>query len=167
MDRPPSEVSFTCLRSTSECSPQQRYYIDPPSVTVTGRPSAALAEKLENEEKKRVDAQIKKLGSEGLKKAEKELEEAKAEHDTPIPSEILKQFKIPDVKSIAWIPVKSVQQQGKGREPSTVATTNPDLAKHINADGQELPFFVQYDDVEVRSSHLDRSCSNPRSSPTL
>ncbi|KAL0072062.1 hypothetical protein AAF712_000985 [Marasmius tenuissimus] len=126
----------------------QKYYIDPPSVTVTGSPSASLAEQLETEEKKRVEAQVEKLGPEGLKKAEKLLEEAKAEHDTPIPSEILKQFKIPDVKSIAWIPVKSVQQKGKGREPSAVATTNSDLAKYINADGQELPFFVQYDHVE-------------------
>ncbi|KAK1232703.1 hypothetical protein PQX77_004179 [Marasmius sp. AFHP31] len=126
----------------------QKYYIDPPSVTVTGSPSASLAEQLETEEKKRVEAQVEKLGPEGLKKAEKVLEEAKAEHDTPIPSEILKQFKIPDVKSIAWIPVKSVQQKGKGRESSPVAKTNSDLAKHINADGQELPFFVQYDHVE-------------------
>ncbi|KAK7058884.1 hypothetical protein VNI00_001508 [Paramarasmius palmivorus] len=107
----------------------QKYYVDPPSVTVVGRPSASLAEKLEKDEKARVAEQVKKLGPEGLKKAEKELEEAKAEHDKPIPPEVLKEFSIPDVKSIAWIPVQT-------------------LAKHINADGQELPFFVQYDHVE-------------------
>ncbi|KAL0580364.1 hypothetical protein V5O48_001609 [Marasmius crinis-equi] len=126
----------------------QKYYIDPPSITVTGRPSASLAEQLEKDEKKRVEEQVKKLGPEGLKKAERELEEAKAEHDRPIPSEILKQFQIPDVKSIAWIPVKSAQQKGKGREPSSIATNDPVLTKHINADGQDLPFFVQYDHVE-------------------
>ncbi|KAF9270307.1 hypothetical protein L218DRAFT_952466 [Marasmius fiardii PR-910] len=126
----------------------QKYYIDPPSVTVTGRPSAALAEQLEKDEKRRIEAQVKRLGPEGLKKAEKELEEAKVEHDKPIPTDILKKFHIPDVKSIAWIPVKSLQQKGKGRDARIAPTFDTELAKHVNADGDELPFFVQYDHVE-------------------
>ena len=56
-----------------------RYYIDSPSVVVVGRPSAALAEKLEKDEKKRLATQVKKLGPEGLAAAEKELDAAKAE----------------------------------------------------------------------------------------
>lgn len=126
----------------------QKYYVDAPSVTVIGRPSASLAEKLEKDEKERTAEQIEKLGPEGLKKAAKELEEAKAEHDKPIPPDVLKEFKIPDVKSIAWIPVQSLQQKGKGREADVAIASGTDLAKHINADGQELPFFVQYDHVE-------------------
>ncbi|KAE9411017.1 hypothetical protein BT96DRAFT_952834 [Gymnopus androsaceus JB14] len=125
----------------------QKYYIDPPSVVVVGRPSAALAEKLEKDEKKRLAAQIKKLGPEGLAAAEKELEAAKAEHDKPIPTEVLTQFHIPSVKSISWIPVQSVQQKGKGRADVPTPATS-DLARIINADGEKPPFFVQYDHVE-------------------
>ncbi|KAJ4001026.1 Metalloenzyme, LuxS/M16 peptidase-like protein [Lentinula boryana] len=125
----------------------QKYFIDPSSVVVIGRPSAALAEKLEKDEKKRIAAQVKKLGPEGLRAAAKELEEAKAEHAKPIPTEVLTEFKIPTVKSISWIPVQSVQQKGKGRSAAP-AQTSEDLAKIIASDGAELPFFVQYDHVE-------------------
>ncbi|THV04852.1 hypothetical protein K435DRAFT_774162 [Dendrothele bispora CBS 962.96] len=130
----------------------QKYYIDPSSVVVIGRPSAALAEKLEADEKIRIDAQVDKLGPGGLKKAQQELDGAKAENDKPIPTEILTKFKIPGVSSISWIPVQSVQQKGKGRTVNGIAPTpvpaNSALASHINADGKDLPFFVQYDHVE-------------------
>lgn len=126
----------------------RRYYIDPSSVVVIGRPSAALAAKLEKDEKKRLAAQVKRLGPEGIKAAAKELEEAKAEHDKPIPTEVLTRFQIPSVKSISWIPVQSVQQKGKGRSAPPTASSS-DLAKIIASDGDELPFFVQYDHVEV------------------
>ena len=116
---------------------------------IVGKPSASLAEKLEKDEKARIAAQIEKLGADGLKKAEVKLELAKAEHDRPIPTEILTSFPVPDVKSISWIPVQSLQEPGHGRAiPSPPVVKDP-LFKHIQSDGQELPFFVQYDHVEV------------------
>ncbi|KAF5374955.1 hypothetical protein D9758_000192 [Tetrapyrgos nigripes] len=130
----------------------QKYYIDPPSVIVVGRPSEALAEKLEADEKQRISAQVKQLGEEGLKKAQQELDEAKDENDKPIPTEILTKFHIPSVSSISWIPVQSVQQKGEGRAVNGVASksavSSSALTERINADGKELPFFVQYDHVE-------------------
>jgi len=116
---------------------------------IVGKPSASLAEKLEKDEKARIAIQIEKLGPEGLKRAEAELEKAKAEHDRPIPSEILTSFPVPDVKSISWIPVQSVQEPGHGRELPSPSVVNNPLFKHIQSDGQDLPFFVQYDHVEV------------------
>ncbi|KAJ8521451.1 hypothetical protein ONZ45_g1850 [Pleurotus djamor] len=124
-----------------------KYFIDAASVAVCGKPSASLAKKLETDEKARLVAQVKRLGPEGLKKATKELEDAKAEHEKPIPSEVLTSFPVPDPKSIAWIPVQSVQQAGVGRELGR-APTSLELAKHIDADGSPLPFFVQYDHVQ-------------------
>ncbi|KAL0951071.1 hypothetical protein HGRIS_007809 [Hohenbuehelia grisea] len=126
----------------------QKYYIEPSSITVIGKPSSALAKKLEKDEKARTADQVKKLGPEGLKKAEKELQEAKDEHDKPIPAEILKAFPVPDVKSIAWISVQSVQEKGKGRENTPLATVPSDLSKHVHADGSALPIFIQYDHVQ-------------------
>lgn len=93
------------------------------------------------------------MGEEGLKKAEQELEQAKKEHDKEIPPSILKGFPVPDVKSIAWIPVQSLQQVGTspGRKPIVTQHKNDAVKKYVESDGPELPFFVQYDHVEVRS----------------
>ena len=125
-----------------------KYYIDQHSIVLRGKPSASLVDKLEKDEKERIAKQVEALGPEGLKKAEQELNEAKAEHDKPIPTEILNTFPVPDVKSIAWIPVQSVVQKGKGRQSPAPAQNAAALSTHINADGSELPFFVEYDHVE-------------------
>lgn len=126
-----------------------RYFLDPKYAVVIGKPSAALAERLETEEKARIAAQRDSLGPDGLAKREKLLNDAKAEHDKEIPPEVLKSFPVPDVKSISWIPVQSVQQAGQGRTGRTDQAKNQELVQHINADGTELPFFVQYDHVQV------------------
>lgn len=104
---------------------------------------------------------MQELGSEGLKKAEKLLEESKAEHSKPIPTDILTSFPVPDVKSISWIPVQSVQEPGKGRTVTSRFTPPKGaLQKHIETDGKTLPFFVEYDHVEVCVSRL-LSCAHP------
>ncbi|KAJ3514376.1 hypothetical protein NLJ89_g2417 [Agrocybe chaxingu] len=125
-----------------------KYYIDQPSIVIIGKPSAALAEKLEKDEKARIAAQVERLGPEGLKNAEAELEAAKAQHGEKIPDEILTSFPVPDVKSISWIPVQSVQEPGKGRKATFSPSTTEPLYKHIESDGQPLPFFVEFDHVE-------------------
>ncbi|KAF9569657.1 hypothetical protein CPC08DRAFT_731821 [Agrocybe pediades] len=125
-----------------------KYYVEPSSVVIIGKPSAELAETLETAEKARIAAQVKKLGPEGLKKAEEELEQAKAEHSRTIPTELLTSFPVPDVKSISWIPVHSVQEPGKGRKIVYPPATDSALYKHIESDGKTLPFFVEYDHVE-------------------
>jgi len=126
----------------------KKYYVDPPRIVVRGKPSGAMADKLEKDEKARIAAQKERLGSKGLARAEKELEEAKQEHEKEIPNEILTSFPVPDVKSIAWIPVQSLQDVGKGRKRTIVQKNNADLAHHIESDGDALPFFVQYDHVQ-------------------
>ena len=94
------------------------------------------------------------LGEDGLKKAEKDLEAAKKEHDKEIPKEILTSFPVPDVKNIAWIPVQSVQEAGAapGRKDAVAQKASEDLKKAIEADGPALPFSVQYDHVKVSPS---------------
>lgn len=150
MDRYSQEVSVIPFKVTAaDASPTNRYFIDAASIVVCGKPSASLAKKLEKDEKARLATQIKRLGPKGLEEAEKELEAAKAEHDVPIPTEILKSFPVPDVKSIVWIPVQSVQEVGTGRKAGR-APSSTELSKHIESDGSPLPFFVQYDHVQVR-----------------
>ncbi|KAH7883663.1 Metalloenzyme, LuxS/M16 peptidase-like protein [Phlebopus sp. FC_14] len=124
-----------------------KYFIDPPYVMIRGKPSSSLAEKLEQDEKARLTAQVERLGPEGLAKAEAELEAAKAKHEQPIPKEVLTSFPVPDVKNISWIPVDSVQEVGKGR-PTPGCSSHSELLKYIEADGSSLPMFVQYDHVK-------------------
>ncbi|KAF8844003.1 hypothetical protein BDN67DRAFT_895938 [Paxillus ammoniavirescens] len=124
------------------------YFIDRPYIVVIGKPSSSLAEQLETDEKARLAAQVKKLGPEGLANAEKELEAAKAEHELPIPKDILTSFPVPDVRSISWIPVESVQEVGKGRNVASKASLQSELAKHIKSDGDPSSIFVQYDHVK-------------------
>jgi len=128
-----------------------RYYIDSPSVVVRGKPSASLVKKLEADEKERIAEQVKTLGPEGLAKVKEELDAAKAEHEKPIPEEILQKFPVPDVHSIAWIPVQSTQASGSSVESQSTSRSpdNTQLRKVIDSDGSPLPFFVQYDHVQV------------------
>jgi Zn-dependent M16 (insulinase) family peptidase len=130
-----------------------RYFVEPSCLVVRGKPSASLADKLDKTEKARIAAQVKKLGPKGLAQAARELEVAKAEHEKPVPSEILTAFPVPDVRSISWIPVQSVQERGTGRTP-TKRTASSELSKYIESDDSPLPFFVQFDHVKVRR----RSC---------
>lgn len=112
-----------------------------------------MADRLEQEEKTRIMKQKEALGADGLAAREKELEAAKKEHEKEIPTKILTDFPVPGLKSIAWIPVQSLQQPGKG--PGRVPLSqqnNATLAKYVEADGSPPPFFVQYDHVQV--SHL-------------
>ena len=127
-----------------------RFYIEQPSVVILGKPSASLADNLKKAEKARIENQVENLGPEGLKEAEQKLEAAREDNSKPIPTEILTSFPIPDVKSISWIPVQTVQEPGIGRgvNPHAVST-NGELQKHIESDGEPLSFFVEYDHVEA------------------
>ncbi|KAG9126853.1 hypothetical protein FRC07_001710 [Ceratobasidium sp. 392] len=137
-------------------SPQQwaellnKYWINGASVVVGAKPSAKLQGRLESEEKARIEAQRKALGPEGLAKLEKELNEAKAEHDQPIPEDMLTSFPVPDVSGISQIPVQSARNDpfAKSNTTSGSSANVSDLQKHLDADPASLPYFVQYDHVQ-------------------
>ncbi|KAG9077921.1 hypothetical protein FS749_010151 [Ceratobasidium sp. UAMH 11750] len=126
-----------------------KYWINGASVVVGAKPSAELQDRLETEEKARIEAQKKALGSEGLAKLEKELEEAKAEHDRPIPEDMLTSFPVPDVSTISQIPVQSARNDPFAKSSYTSNSVDaPTLQKHLDADPAPLPYFIQYDHVQ-------------------
>jgi hypothetical protein len=148
VDRPSARVRQAIhFFYQNEAKGPSRYYIDPHSVIVGGKPSSNLADKLEKDEIARIKAQVERLGPEGLKKAEAEVQEAKAEHDRPIPTDILNNFPVPDVNAISWIPVQSLLESGRGQ--SSPLKSDSALSEHIASDGPPLSFFVQYDHVQV------------------
>ncbi|SGY31172.1 BQ5605_C002g01214 [Microbotryum silenes-dioicae] len=123
----------------------EKYYVNAPNVTIIGRPSAALADQLAKEEKQRVAATVKRLGPEGLAELGKKLETAQAENDRPIPSDIISNFKVPDVEGIDWIKVESARSAGVAKEVGPVSDNQ--VQKHVDQDGSKVPLFVQYDHI--------------------
>jgi hypothetical protein len=105
---------------------------------------------LDSEEKQALADRVTKLGPEGLERAAKDLKEALSNNMTPIPPDILSTFTKPDTNLISWITVQNLQEKGQGRG-GRLEVDSP-LAKHITSDGEEVPFFVQYDHFEVRFS---------------
>ncbi|QRW19305.1 AhpC/TSA domain-containing protein [Rhizoctonia solani] len=86
----------------------------------------------------------KETGPEGIAKLEEELNKAKAEHDRPIPQDMLTSFPVPDVKGISWIPVQSARN-----DPfSAKSAKKNELNEHLDKDPIDLPYFVQYDHVQ-------------------
>lgn len=78
-------------------------------ISIIGKPSASLSEKLKADEAKRIEDQIKELGEKGLAECAKRLEEAKAENDKEIPHSVLAKFKVPPTDSIHFVTTSSAR----------------------------------------------------------
>lgn len=87
----------------------RKWVADNEHVSILGKPSAKLAKKTEEDEKKRVADQKNSLGEEGLKKLQKQLDEAGAENDREIPKELLGKFEVPGVESIHFIKTETAR----------------------------------------------------------
>ncbi len=130
---------------------QNRFYIRNNPVVILSKPSVRLQQTLETTEKDRVKDQRERLGSAGLEVLKKVLEDAKAEHDRPIPPQVLTTFPVPNVNSISWIPVDSARNESgeittRSKLPSTISTS---VEEHLNKDNASIPYFIQFDHVNV------------------
>lgn len=127
-----------------------RYFLDAHRVVVKCKPSASMRERLEKEENERIEKQVASLGEDGLRRAAEALEAAKAENDVSCPPEVLTSFPIPDISTISWIPVSSVQNRSTSEV--VAAPNGADLQRHLAADSSKVPVFVEFDSVKVRIS---------------
>jgi Zn-dependent M16 (insulinase) family peptidase len=84
------------LRNCSTCS-DDRYFVSAPSINMIGKPSAALAAKIESDEKSRIAKRKEELGEEKLKELEKRMQDAKKESEIEPPAEMISEFPITDV----------------------------------------------------------------------
>uniref|UniRef100_A0A1I8BWY8 Peptidase_M16_C domain-containing protein n=1 Tax=Meloidogyne hapla TaxID=6305 RepID=A0A1I8BWY8_MELHA len=82
-------------------------------ICVIGKPSIEAVDELMEKEKARLDAQIKRLGKEGLQEKAKILSDAVAENKANQPtSEVLKDLIVKDLESFRLIPVSSQVLEG-------------------------------------------------------
>lgn len=128
----------------------RKWLSDAHHVTILGRPSAALSHKLKSDEEARVAKQIEDLGPEGLKKLEQRLAEAKADNDKEIPNEIFDSFKVPDTKSIHFIPTLTARS-GLARQIGRLE--NP-IQKVIDSETADLPLFIHFEHVQTNFVHI-------------
>ncbi|KAI8067548.1 Metalloenzyme, LuxS/M16 peptidase-like protein [Gongronella butleri] len=121
----------------------QRVYIEGQHVALIGRPSAAMAQELQDNEKERVTLQKQSLGKAKLAQLKQQLETANAQNELEIPSQLLTSFEIPDVTSISSIEVVSAQSMPH-HVPSPYSNA---LQNHIDADPSDVANFIHFDHV--------------------
>lgn len=108
-------------------------------MTIIGKPSAKLANELRKEAKTRLADRQKNLGEDGLKKLQDKLDTAQKVNDVEAPSEVIADFKIPDVESIRWINVESAAAGSNDKHFSNK------IQAHVEKDAMELPYFLQFE----------------------
>jgi Zn-dependent M16 (insulinase) family peptidase len=83
-----------------------------PTITIVGKPSAALAKSIVSDEKKRIAAQKEALGEQGLKV--EELKQAQAFNEREIPREVLEGFTVPSVSRSSGNRSSSKERRERG-----------------------------------------------------
>ncbi|CAB3402179.1 unnamed protein product [Caenorhabditis bovis] len=90
-------------------------YFTTPSATVIGVPDEALVNEIAQEEEKRIAAQRKKLGKDGLLQKKKEIEAAIKENTSQHPThELLDKLMVKDLEDFDRFPVQSLTKDSAG-----------------------------------------------------
>ncbi|XP_050485533.1 uncharacterized protein C05D11.1-like [Bombus huntii] len=116
------------------------YLLESPFVLVKGIPSLKKRHELTEKEKDRVAKQIENLSKEELQKKEKELQEAIAKNDIPVPDEILSSVPIPSTHLINFHYIKSY--------------TTESSKQHSRFDVSKLPFYTYLDHVNTNFVYM-------------
>lgn len=115
---------------------------DAPHVSILGKPSKDMADKIKAEETSRVAVRKEKLGLEGLEELARKLEEAKAKNDAPIPQSLLEQWPVPGVSSIHFIQ-STPARSGIAR---ALGVPKNEIQEVVDKD-LDSPLFIQFEHV--------------------
>jgi Zn-dependent M16 (insulinase) family peptidase len=128
----------------------KKWISDAHHVTLFGKPSASLNEKMKAEEVARVKAQQEKLGEEGLKKLAEKLQAAQDQNNRPIPEELIASFKIPSTDSIHFFETTPARS-GLAKK---LGTDDTKIQQIIDKDENGLPLFVHYEHIPTSFVHF-------------
>ena len=123
-----------------------KYFVENPHVSILGVPSTKLSESITADEAARVKKQQDDLGEEGLKKLAKELEEAKAHNDRPIPDAVLESFVTPGPESIPFIHTTTARS-GLAKDMGHLEN---DIQTLIDKDCKDLPLFIHFEHIPAK-----------------
>ena len=118
-------------------------------ISVIGKPSASLPDKIESKEEARIAARKQRLGVQGLEDLSARLTAAKSENDKEIPKDVLEQFEIPNISSIHFIKTTTARS-GAARKMG--ALQNP--AQEIIDKDSDLPIFIHFENVQSNFVYL-------------
>ncbi|KAK5993948.1 hypothetical protein PT974_07386 [Cladobotryum mycophilum] len=129
----------------------RKWLSDAHHVSVLGKPSEELANKMKTEHEARIAKRKEELGEEGLKKLADRLEEAKKKNDEPIPAEVIDRWSVPGTESIHFIE-SDTARAGNAR---SIGLGSGHAQKIIDAAPQgKQPLFIQFEDVPTNFVHI-------------
>lgn len=128
----------------------KKWIVEPHHISLLGKPSVALAEKIKSDEVERVKTQQEKLGEAGLKEKAEKLEKAKAENDKPIPLEMMEKLKVPSTSSIHFFETTTARS-GLAKN---LGIMDNKIQKIIDKDENGLPLFVHYESIPTSFVHF-------------
>ncbi|XP_015108597.1 uncharacterized protein C05D11.1 [Diachasma alloeum] len=118
----------------------KKYLIDAPMAVVNARPSIEKQKEIADGEQKRFAERRQTLGEEGLKLKEKEIQEAVAKNEAPIPDEVLTCVPVPGTDSINFHNVRSFVCDG--------------TEQHSRFDLKKIPLYSCLDHVNTNFVYL-------------
>ncbi|RFU26757.1 hypothetical protein B7463_g9582, partial [Scytalidium lignicola] len=128
----------------------KKWIADAPHVSILGKPSKDLAEKIKAKEEARLAARREELGPEGLQNLAEKLKAAIAKNDAEIPESLLQKWPVPGVESIHFIE-SSTARSGFARK---LGVQNNKIQHIIDSKKLELPLFLQFEHVPTNFVHL-------------
>ncbi|KAG5921118.1 hypothetical protein E4U61_007122 [Claviceps capensis] len=129
-----------------------KWIADAHHVSVLGKPSHTLAKKMKSEEEERISKRKEHLGTEGLEKLAKKLEDAKKKNDEPIPADVIDRWDVPGTDSIHFIESDTARS---GRARSVGLGTGPAQKIIDSSPDGKLPLFIQFEDVPTSFVHVN------------
>ncbi|KAI9823646.1 MAG: hypothetical protein M1819_001159 [Sarea resinae] len=129
----------------------RKWISDANHVSLFGKPSAKMSEKLKADEEARVAERKRQLGEEGLKQLETKLEEAKAQNDKEIPKHILDDFPVPSTDTVHFIQTTTARS-GLAKK---MGKLDNEIQAIVDSDKPELPLFIHFEHVPTNFVHFN------------
>ena len=127
-----------------------KWIVDAKNISVLGKPSKELSDKITADETARVEAQKKKLGEDGLKKLAEKLKEAQDENDKPIPDSLLEKFPVPNAESVHFIQTTTARA-GTARKMGKLENNIQEI---IDKDDDGSPLFIHFEHIPSNFVHI-------------
>eukprot|EP01006_Ploeotia_vitrea_P026948 TRINITY_DN59857_c0_g1_i1.p1 TRINITY_DN59857_c0_g1~~TRINITY_DN59857_c0_g1_i1.p1 ORF type:complete len:1040 (-),score=119.02 TRINITY_DN59857_c0_g1_i1:150-3209(-) len=122
----------------------KRLFVDQPSVVVLSRPDDKESNRLQEEVKARVKKFCEEVGKEKLEKFAEETTKATEYNDRPYPDGFDKNFPVPKVEGITFIPIRTYRSDGTLDDKSDAAAVKTILD---NDTALATPVWIQFDDI--------------------
>ncbi|KAH7401804.1 Metalloenzyme, LuxS/M16 peptidase-like protein [Phaeosphaeria sp. MPI-PUGE-AT-0046c] len=128
----------------------KKWISDAHHISLLGKPSRALSEKMKADEVARVKAQQEKLGEQGLKDLADKLKAAQDENDKPIPEDIIAGVKVPSTESIHFYETVTARA-GLAKK---LGTSENEIQKIVDKDEKDSPLFIHFEHIPTSFVHF-------------